>query len=324
MVCRICGNSKNNQPYTAKEFIYGSNESFEYIECNECGCLQILEVPCDMGKFYPSDYFSFVYPEKKGRFELDIFLTELVNASIINYYTKKGGILSKLLCMLYPELMPPIQPGEDVFNKSILDVGCGNGKLLKKLANAGFTKCYGVDPFINEEAGHGHQNNVTIFKSEIFEISDTYDVIMLNHSFEHMDNQENILLHIRRILNDDGTCIIRIPTVSSDAWDKYKEHWIALDAPRHLYLHSIKSIRYLCDKCGFKIDKIVYDSIDAHFLSKMLKKGVKQDSVIEYMLFRKFSPSMLIPFAYDKLMAKWLNFRKRGYYIAVHISKVML
>jgi len=37
-----------------------------------------------------------------------------------------------------------------------------------------------------------------------------------------------------------GWCVIRIPTVSSFAWEHYREQWVQLDAPRHFFLHKVR------------------------------------------------------------------------------------
>ena len=63
--------------------------------------------------------------------------------------------------------------------------------------------------------------------------------------------------------------MLRIPTVSSFTWRQYKENWIELDAPRHFFLHSKKSIDLLAEKTGFKIDRYIYDSNELQFFSEL-------------------------------------------------------
>jgi hypothetical protein len=38
----------------------GLREEFEYFECSKCGCLQIEEVPLDLSKYYPDNYYSYL------------------------------------------------------------------------------------------------------------------------------------------------------------------------------------------------------------------------------------------------------------------------
>jgi hypothetical protein len=59
--------------------------------------------------------------------------------------------------------------------------------------------------------------------------------------------------------------VIRIPTVSSYAWKHYGVNWVQLDAPRHFYLHSLESMRFLVEQAGLKLSEVVYDSTAFQF-----------------------------------------------------------
>ena len=37
----------------------GTRDEFDYVQCGKCGCLQIEEVPDNLGEYYPQDYYSF-------------------------------------------------------------------------------------------------------------------------------------------------------------------------------------------------------------------------------------------------------------------------
>jgi 2-polyprenyl-3-methyl-5-hydroxy-6-metoxy-1,4-benzoquinol methylase len=74
---------------------------------------------------------------------------------------------------------------------------------------------------------------------------------MLHHSFEHMDNPCGVLKQIDKLLNPDGELLIRIPVSDSFAWRKYGVDWFQLDAPRHFFLHTTKSIALLAKNSGF-------------------------------------------------------------------------
>src|SRR5439155_15830776 len=57
-VCKICNNEKNNRLHKAREMAFGLRDEFTYLECRQCGCVQLLEVPADMGKYYEQSYYS--------------------------------------------------------------------------------------------------------------------------------------------------------------------------------------------------------------------------------------------------------------------------
>ena len=64
MICKICGNSENNKIFNIKEMMFGFRDKFIYFECSKCSCLQIEKIPENMGKYYPSDYYSFKKADK--------------------------------------------------------------------------------------------------------------------------------------------------------------------------------------------------------------------------------------------------------------------
>ena len=59
MKCSICKNTTNLKEYKVKEMMFGFREEFNYFECSKCKCIQISEIPDNMHKYYPSNYYSF-------------------------------------------------------------------------------------------------------------------------------------------------------------------------------------------------------------------------------------------------------------------------
>jgi 2-polyprenyl-3-methyl-5-hydroxy-6-metoxy-1,4-benzoquinol methylase len=148
-----------------------------------------------------------------------------------------------------------VKPKED---SKILDVGSGAGNILLNLRDCGFSNLTGIDPYIKKDIYY--KNGVQIFKKTIYELTSQYDIIIFNHSFEHMPHPLEIFRHLSSIVAENGLIIIRIPTVSSFAWKCYKTDWVQLDAPRHLFLHSINSIEILAKTAGLTVELIEYDS----------------------------------------------------------------
>ena len=58
--CKVCGNTNNNQLHDIKEMQLGLREMFTYLECANCGCMQLQNIPANLGKYYPNEgYYSF-------------------------------------------------------------------------------------------------------------------------------------------------------------------------------------------------------------------------------------------------------------------------
>lgn len=259
MECKICGNAENNTSYMAKEMMLGLRDEHEYMQCSACGCLQIVRIPENLPEYYPNeDYYSYASVAESNSLKKYLLKKR-------DYYAATGkGFLGKMLSIKKPQAkLETLQPMHLKKDSKILDVGCGAGHLLHSLSEAGFTQLLGVDPF-NKEDIH-YPSGLKILRQSIFETSDTWDVIMMNHSYEHVAEQHETLQAIASKLAPGGTCMIRVPTVSSWAWQEYGVNWVQLDAPRHLFLHSVKSMEKLAADSGLYIEQTAYDSFDFQF-----------------------------------------------------------
>ena len=270
MKCRICGNGKGNIFYSVKEMMYGSDERFQYMECGSCRCLQIENIPENIALYYSDNYYSFSsFNESKfeglyGDFKLRKYQSSL----------NHKGILNKISQFLFNEHRYDLFSQLNLNNDArILDVGTGNGEFLYPLYQLGFKNILGIDPYLKEDITYA--NGLKIEKKNIFEISTRWDVITYNHSFEHLDAPQREINRITDMLNNNGVCIINIPTVSSYAWRKYRTFWYQIDAPRHFYLHSQKSMQIIAQNAGLKIKSIHYNSIYTQFYySELNQQGV--------------------------------------------------
>ena len=115
------------------------------------------------------------------------------------------------------------------------------------------------------------------------------------------------------ILSTDGLLIISVPTVSSDAWTEYREHWVQADAPRHLVLHSVESFRMLTEAHGFVVESLTFNSDAFQFYGSELYRRDIPLSAYEKMPKKErkamFSPSDMREFT---ARAEALNTKQRG------------
>jgi methionine biosynthesis protein MetW len=102
---------------------------------------------------------------------------------------------------------------------TLLDVGCGDGKLTLNAANAiGTTKIYGID-IIDETIERAKASGIDIRRADLnhkfpFE-NESFDVVLASEIIEHLSNTDSFLREIYRILRAGGYTIISTPNLSS-------------------------------------------------------------------------------------------------------------
>ncbi|HUN69694.1 MAG TPA: class I SAM-dependent methyltransferase, partial [Burkholderiales bacterium] len=265
--CRICGNTEGNSRHFPKEMMFGTREEFEYLECGRCGCLQIAAIPADLAKYYPREsYYSYKPPKKKLYPAWVLRLRQERTRHFLGERTllgALGGALTKR-----SEHFDWFRHGHVRLDSRSLDVGCGSGTLLLRLQREGFRSLLGADPFIEADIDYG--NGVRILKRSVGEIEGRFDFVMLHHSFEHMLDPADTLVKLQRLLSPAGTLLLRIPVSDCHARRKYGLNWMAWDAPRHLYLHSVKSMELLAAAAKMEIFLREYDSSCQQFTSSEL------------------------------------------------------
>lgn len=265
--CRLCGADQQGPVIAAREMMYGTREPFDYVACNACGCVQILSVPDDLGKYYPTQYYSMDAPhETLGR--------ALLKVRRARYLRGERTLIGLLVDRL--KAAPPRPSWLDTagvsFSDPILDVGCGGGHLLLQLRDLGFTNLTGVDPFVSSDLRYA--GGVRIFKRQLSEMDGRFAFVMLHHSLEHMPDQVATLKEVRRLIAGGGRALIRIPVLGF-AWREYGADWLALDPPRHLYAHSVKSFTLAAEQAGFRIGRVLYDSSGMQFwASEQFRRGI--------------------------------------------------
>ncbi len=318
MQCRICGNTDPAPTYIAKEMMLGLRDAHTYFQCSHCGCLQIAEIPADLPRYYPAaTYYSYADATKTP----SPIKQALIKQRDQFAATGRSFVGQALQAVSPNEKLTSLRPLKLTPDMRILDIGCGAGHLLHSLRDVGFQNLLGLDPF--NQTDLAYPNGLRIEKRDIFSESNLWDVVMFHHSLEHVPDQQAHLQQAFNILKWNGQLLIRIPTVTSYAWQHYGVNWVQLDAPRHLYLHSIQSMQHLAEQCGFKVEQYIYDSNAFQFWGS---EQYQQDIPLRNAKSYADNPSGSI-FSEQEIKqfaqrSKQLNLAQQGDQIAFYLRKV--
>lgn len=270
MNCRICSALLKN-PFPVKEMMYGTEELFEYYRCQGCGSLQIKEIPENLHEYYPVNYHKSKYALPNialqyARFARDkySFIKKGILGKVIQYYLGKNDNTEA-----FYRLSQKISFNKD--KVKVLDIGCGNGGFVYFLYKLGYKHILGIDPFI---ANKDWNQTVKLEKKTVHNLNDTFDLIVSNHSLEHVPDFVNDFEQISLLLNDGGIFFLRLPIVGL-GYDIYKENWVQIDAPRHITIPSLDALKQICEKMNLSIVEYFYDTTELLFKgSELYQKGL--------------------------------------------------
>lgn len=312
--CRICAATGDFPRFAAREMMYGTRQVFDYVQCTACKTLQIAQVPQAMADFYPQDYYSLQKSPEQGA-------AHRVTNRVLGLRESSYVLGRRALVRLFEALKPPVESTRLTLDSlrfagvrrgdRVLDVGCGSGAVLHRLSMAGFRNLVGADPHI--AADLRYDSGFVVMKRPLEEVSGEFDLITFHHSLEHVPDPQATLSAAARLLAPRGKILVRVPTVSSEAWDTYGVDWVQLDAPRHLYLLSRQALSAMGERAGLRVVADYDDSTALQFLgSEQYRRGIPltdETSVLAKAGRSIFPAAQVAAFA---ARARELNAKRRG------------
>lgn len=136
---------------------------------------------------------------------------------------------------------------------TVLDYGCGNGKLVAYLRARG----------VNVEGYDPSPSAVALAQKQGLPVFGTipgkqYDLIMFWHSLEHTDTPLDDLRRVSRHLAPNGKLLLAVPNGDSLEAHLFHKTWFCYDWPFHRVHFTPASIRKFLDAAGFHATDMDY------------------------------------------------------------------
>jgi SAM-dependent methyltransferase len=250
--CRVCSGAVS-EVFRARERMFGLAGDFAYVECGACGALQIKQIPGELDDYYGDAY----YTNEAVKRHTIIRGSSWIRRFYSRLRLRRGALVRALSGRRYSRF-EWFRRTSTSLEDSILDVGCGSGRLLCRMHRSGFRNLTGIDVRWEGETDpapglrfEGHSPDAHC---------GTYRLVMAHHSLEHMEDPVGAFAAMSRLVAPGGTLLIRVPLADSWARRHYGTDWVQLDAPRHLTLPTRRSLDLLARRNGMRIVHVEDDS----------------------------------------------------------------
>lgn len=219
----LCGSANYTKLFERKD----KEHSFEILRCINCGVARTIPVP-DFSKERYKNYgiVQYLNNEKLARSFMNRIIKEITR------FKKRG---------------------------KLLEIGCNVGFLLETAKEKGF-EIKGIEltgeavEYANRLLGEEVVKMVTIEEAKF---SDNYfDVVVMSHVLEHINNPINLLRETNRILKSDGIVTIVGPNFEGFCAKIKREKWSGLQPDEHVWQFGITTLKALLEKEGFRVARI--------------------------------------------------------------------
>lgn len=269
--CPICHSKSWSTDQLAGK-ILGLPAERNVLHCTACGQMALYPqlTNAELKSLYSDAYFNSGLAAHSQGQNLKVAASDYISTTAPSRHAQFARTI-KILRKLHPHAI------------TFLDVGAATGDMVKIAIDHGFAaegiefSDYAVNKAFELYAIRLQQTSLSDLNRSNF-----YDLIHLNHVFEHFNEPQTELVNLHRLLKQNGGLFIEVP---------YQFNWIerlifrmrnrrvelSVESLHHPYFYTPNTIRKLLEDHNFEIRKItVFDPnrYPADTLLKHIKKAI--------------------------------------------------
>ena len=222
--CPLCGGETIHAFRVSDRNRGITGQSFEYRRCRSCGTTFLLDVPVDLGRYYPEDYYVLPAPAELDRAANG----EAPRLKMLRAFVPDGPIV---------------------------EIGAGFGVFSRAARRAGFEVtaiemdercCEYLEDVVGVRAIRSHTPG-----RALADVGPTRAIVMW-HVLEHLPRPWDVLEQVAKRLEPGGVFALAMPNPDSLQFRLLGGRWAHVDAPRHLFLIPFAALRERAEKLGLE------------------------------------------------------------------------
>lgn len=209
-----------------------SAEEFVYARCRQCRTLVLTNVPGDLHRYYPPEYYASA-DDAGGR---ETGATEAYKVDLLERYLA-------------------VAPAR------ILEVGAGSGGFVSVARGRGHSvvvvdvddaaarvlrERFGVDTVIDADTAGAIGR------------AGTFDAVVMWHSLEHIPEPLTVVDAAARALRPEGVLVVATPSPDATQYRLLGRRWTHLDAPRHVVLFPPATLAAALGQHGLQVETVTF------------------------------------------------------------------
>lgn len=206
------------------------------------------------------------------------------------WYQAKEDLMARLLKRA--DWMPSDRTG-----KRLLDIGCGTGTMFGFLAERGFL--VGLEPSRRAIQYAGIRNIGHLVRGEAARApfaDQTFDIISLFDSLEHMEDDRAALKRVHGMLRSDGVLLVTVPAF------QWLRSWRETQLG-HRRRYTVRTLQQRLTAAGFEVRLIRY--MYAGLFPLLVLKSLKDRIIPPPKTFK--SDIVMLSEPWNSLMARWFR-----------------
>jgi|RhiMethySRZTD1v2_1073278.scaffolds.fasta_scaffold36153_7 SAM-dependent methyltransferase len=226
---------------TGRDRLHDGPGEFPVLRCRHCGLLRTSPRPTrtEISRYYPDSYGPYA--------------STLIGGGANGTAPRSRQRVWDRLLEPTTNVLPSLPCGR------MLEIGCGSGAFLHRMATAGWeVEGLELSPTAGAQARH---LGFPVFIGSLAEAPEPdrpYDLVVGWMVLEHLHDPVAMLRKLSHWSSPGGWLVLSVPDAGALEFKLFRDAWYALDVPRHLFHFTARTAALVLARGGWELQRVIW------------------------------------------------------------------